>query len=75
MLPLLLLTLTAFTALADPKPKAKPQDPGADYYYSEYGEEYYNYENGDYNYEEAYNYEDANEGQCTVEKANNEEAS
>ena len=63
MLPLVLLTLAASPVLGDPKPRPKPQDPqNGDYYYTEYGEEYYgNYDNS-YDYEEAYNYEDANEG-------------
>ena len=64
MLPLLILTLSAFAITsADPRPESNPQDPqDPNYYYTEYGEEYGDYYNNyKDNYEEVYNYEDGNE--------------
>lgn len=64
MLPLLILTISAFAITsADPRPESNPQDPqDPNYYYTEYGEEYGDYySNYKDNYEEVYNYEDGNE--------------
>ena len=64
MLPLLILTISAFAITsADPRPESNPQDPqDPNYYYTEYGEEYGDYYNNyKDNYEEVYNYEDGNE--------------